>query len=126
MLTVLLPWPPQPLHPNGRPHRQQKARVTKAYRGNAYWSAMSAFEGFGRDVDAVRDAPRVRVQLTFRPPDRRNRDEDGMQAAVKAGLDGIADALGINDHRFAMDRPVIESPVPHGQVVVRLTPETDE
>lgn len=37
-------------------------------------------------------------------PDRRARDRDNLLAASKPSLDGIADALGVNDARF---NPVI-------------------
>jgi crossover junction endodeoxyribonuclease RusA len=33
-------------------------------------------------------------------PDKRHRDADNCLAAAKAGLDGMADALGVNDRHF--------------------------
>ena len=46
---------------------------------------------------------RVHVRVTFHPPDMRARDLDNMFASIKGGLDGLADALGIDDSWF---RPV--------------------
>src|SRR3546814_16726876 len=42
----------------------------------------------------------IRVVLTLYPPDRRQRDRDNLLSNCKAYLDGIADALGVNDSRF--------------------------
>lgn len=43
---------------------------------------------------------RLHVTVEFVPPDRRHRDRDNMLASIKSGLDGLADALGVNDSRF--------------------------
>jgi crossover junction endodeoxyribonuclease RusA len=50
------------------------------------------------DVDS--DSQRLHLWLEFYPPDRRPRDDDNMVASFKAGRDGIAQAMGINDKRF--------------------------
>lgn len=42
----------------------------------------------------------IRLTLTFCPPDMRRRDLDNMLASNKANLDGFADALRTDDHRF--------------------------
>lgn len=42
----------------------------------------------------------ILLDVRFYPPSNRG-DTDGMFAACKAGFDGIADALGVNDRRFA-------------------------
>ena len=38
--------------------------------------------------------------MTFIPPDKRSYDRDNLVARMKAGIDGLADALRINDKRF--------------------------
>ena len=38
--------------------------------------------------------------MTFIPPDRRSYDRDNLVARMKSGIDGLADALKINDKRF--------------------------
>ena len=43
---------------------------------------------------------KIDVSIRFYPPDNRHRDADNMVAMLKHGLDGIADALGVNDRRF--------------------------
>ena len=42
------------------------------------------------------------LSITFYPPDRRKRDLDNMLASIKAGLDGLSDAIGIDDSDFAI------------------------
>ena len=38
--------------------------------------------------------------MTFIPPDRRSYDRDNLVARMKSGIDGLSDALRINDKRF--------------------------
>jgi Holliday junction resolvase RusA-like endonuclease len=40
------------------------------------------------------------VKITFAAPDRIRRDLDNLHGAMKASLDGIAKALGVDDSRF--------------------------
>jgi crossover junction endodeoxyribonuclease RusA len=41
-----------------------------------------------------------RVSMVFAPPDRRRRDVSNLHAAMKAHLDGIAQAMGVDDAMF--------------------------
>lgn len=40
----------------------------------------------------------INVTITFCEPDKRRRDMDGMLSQTKNMLDGIADAIGVDDH----------------------------
>lgn len=91
---IELPWPPKELSPNARVHHFAKAKVTKAYREQAYWLAKAAQTAIPAGAGAIT------LKIEFYPPDARRRDVDGMFSSIKAGLDGIADALEVNDHRF--------------------------
>lgn len=51
---------------------------------------------------------RLRVHLTFCPPNKIRRDMDNMIAAMKAGLDGIAQAIGVDDHLWILSAEVGE------------------
>ena len=44
----------------------------------------------------------VHVQLDFYPPSKRRYDLDNAIAAMKSSLDGIADALSVDDSRFCL------------------------
>jgi crossover junction endodeoxyribonuclease RusA len=94
MNTVKLPWPPKELSPNSNLHWAKKAKKKKEYRTTcwalALESKLKAPEGDGR----------INMEITFYPPDKRHRDADNMVASMKSGLDGLADALRVNDKRF--------------------------
>lgn len=110
--TILLPWPPTELWPNRRFHWRKKAAVAKGYRRDCAWLTHHA------DVSVPDEGP-IPVRITFCPPDKRARDLDNMLAAIKPHLDGVADALHVNDSRFVL---TIERGEPHkgGVVEVRI------
>lgn len=64
--------------------------------------------------------PNAELNITFNPPDRRRRDLDNMLAACKAYLDGISDALGVDDSNFKLTIQKGEV-VKGGQVVVEVS-----
>jgi crossover junction endodeoxyribonuclease RusA len=66
-------------------------------------------------------AGRLWVNLTFVPPDKRRRDADNMLAAMKSGLDGLADALGVDDSQWKISFEVDRSRV-GGFVRVEVMP----
>ena len=112
MIELTLPWPPRELSPNARTHWRKKAPITKAYK-HACW-ALCKEAGM-----VAPESPRIALWITFYPPDRRNRDDDNIVSSFKAGRDGIALALGIDDKRFVM-RPFVHTTI-GGMVKVRLT-----
>lgn len=98
-LRVILPWPPRALSPNSRPpHWSVLAKAKRAYRQACHLEAMAA--GWRKGTFAPDD--RLHVRLVFVPPDRRRRDLDNLIAAMKSGLDGLADALGVDDSRWTL------------------------
>jgi crossover junction endodeoxyribonuclease RusA len=70
----------------------------------------------------VNTSGKIPIEITFYPPDKRHRDADNMVASIKAGLDGIADALKVNDRQF-LPTFVFTDEV-KGMVSVRLLLET--
>lgn len=97
MLTLTLPWPPKELSPNARKHWRGLAKAKKAYRDACrVETLLQCRPGY------LRLPERMHLTMDFVPPDRRKRDRDNLVASMKAGLDGVADALGINDERFAV------------------------
>lgn len=118
MSELRLPWPPKELSPNARVHWSKRSKAAKAYR----------FEcGLIARVAGIKppDSERIALWIDFFPPDKRQRDDDNLLAAFKAGRDGIADALGINDKRF-VSHPFVQTET-GGFVRVRITgmPERD-
>lgn len=106
-MIVFLPWPPSELSPNARCHWAKKAKAAKSYRLIAAWAAV----GMG---------PGRTVSITFNPPDKRPRDLDNMLASIKSGLDGIAQALGVDDKEWSLTITK-GAPIQGGLVTVEVT-----
>lgn len=98
-MSLILPWPPSKLNPNQRIHFAQKAKIAGAYKMHCYLIAKNATLARG----AVIPRGKVHLHIMFHAPDNRARDMDNLLSSMKAGLDGIAMALGVNDKSF---RPV--------------------
>ena len=118
MMTVTLGWPSRALSPNARTHWSTLARAKKAARREAYVAANIAAVLAG--VSSVGSS--VCIQATFIPPDARRRDLDNLIASIKPHLDGISDAILIDDSRWIWAAPVMAKPEKPGRVVVTLTP----
>ncbi len=119
MMQVVLPWPPKELSPNARQHWAALARVKKQYRTACWALTRQAMAEAGM----ASGAPKNEVHLVFVPPDRRNRDADNMLASMKAGLDGLADALKANDSKFKVTFDVSDDI--GGMVKVSVIPMKD-
>ena len=112
-MMIRLPWPDKALSPNARSRTYHKhARVKKAYRTACGWAATAA--GL-RKISAER----VRVRVTFNPPNANRRDDDNTIASFKAGRDGVADVIGIDDGKWDVEY-VFGQPVKGGAVVVEV------
>lgn len=112
---IILPWPPAKLSPNARGHWGGKEISRKKYKTDC------------RMLAGKRSFPdgKIALEITFCPPDARRRDLDNMLASIKAGLDGVAAAWGVDDNRFRMTIEIGE-PVRHGAVEIVLadTPQS--
>ena len=104
---ILLPWPPKPLWQNVRGHWAVKSKAVKRARKdgfNASWAA-------GLERMPTGEGWRHSLIFDFCPPDRRKRDLQNMPATQKAYIDGIADALRVDDATFKVVWPVEFGPV---------------
>lgn len=112
-MRVALPWPPSSLsgHANGN-GRWAKISATKRLRAEAALLTRAA----GRP--RLPEAGDVPVTIRFEPPSRRG-DRCNFPARVKPLLDGVADALGINDARF-LPRFEFADPVRGGRVTIEI------
>lgn len=116
MNELILPWPSRLLHPNSRTHWAAKSKATKAARADAHLLALAA--GWHRETWP--DGP-LHVWIDGYPTDRRRRDADGLLSSMKAALDGIAQAMGVDDRRF-VPHPWIKDEVRKGgEVRIRIT-----
>lgn len=65
---------------------------------------------------------KLHLFIDFIPPDKRRRDDDNCFAAFKSGRDGLAQALGVDDHCF-ISHPFLSDTetVKGGEVRIRIT-----
>lgn len=97
---VVVPYPPGELSPNART-RWGSIKKKKSYRRDCAFEAWSAgLHKLRHLVRAIEGDVPVRIDF-FPPPSALRMDHDNMIAAFKAGQDGIADTLAIDDRRFA-------------------------
>lgn len=92
MVSAILPWPPKELFPNARVHWTVQRKKSKIYKESCYWQFRAAsFFPFTETRH---------FKIDFCPPDARKRDLDNMLASFKAGIDGLALCLGVDDSEF--------------------------
>lgn len=119
MWAVDLPWPTKNLSPNARVHWASKAKAVKQYRLDCFWLCRDA--GMKKLITAAQ----MHLYLEFFPPDRRKRDDDNIIASFKAGRDGIADALCVNDDRFVLHYLFVPNNIVKGGLVKVVMRELD-
>lgn len=112
-MIIEIGWPSPILSPNARVHWSKKARAAKLARAEAYYATKAARVGI-----AAGDVP-ILLNIYFLPPDRRSRDRDGLLSSIKSHLDGISDALGVDDKWFRPSIAVGE-PVKNGKVLITI------
>lgn len=99
--TVTLPWPPKECSPNARVHHMVQAKAKASYRKLCF------LETKAQKMQAPNFKPVVHVE--FYPPNKRRRDLDNCLASLKAGIDGMAQAIGIDDSHFTEYRLSMKS-----------------
>ena len=92
-MKIRLEWPDKNLSPNARLHWAKVSKVKKAYRVQCWADTV-------RQGSIAPDGIPLRLELTFYRPTRRSYDRDNLVARMKSGLDGVCDALRIDDKRF--------------------------
>lgn len=114
MIRIELPWPSRALWANYRCHWASKAAAVRSARSAAWASALAS---------GIKQANITRpiLRFTAHPPDNRSRDTGNFPHTQKAAVDGIADALGIDDKHFLCVWPMqFAEPVKGGKVVVTI------
>lgn len=104
-----LPWPDRTLNPNVKTHWAIKAKQIKIHRDMAFVSTKCTTNIEKKGTT---------LEFTFTPPDKRKRDVDNMLAMCKAYLDGICDALSINDEQFTKIVVIKKPPKKGGYVEI--------
>lgn len=118
MITVELPWMPSVLRPNRARTRHWAANGTAAKLYKSVCAIAIREQGVPRDFS---DSVPVALTIRFHPPTRRRYDRDGSLSALKAGLDALADHLGMDDNDFEPITICRGGVVKGGKVVITIT-----
>jgi len=114
--VLILPWPVAALWQNSRAHWRTRADATKKARNEAGLIAMAG--GLRKP-----GCDGAHLEWAFIPPDNRRRDLSNAIASTKAAIDGIADALGVDDSTFTHSWPLrFEATAKGGAIRVTVTP----
>lgn len=113
MTSIYLPFPPASLSGHNEGHWRARSAATAKHREWARMATLAAPEKL--IISGAGDIP---IKVTFVPPNRRG-DRTNFPNRIKAYLDGIADALGVNDARFLPSYEFAEPEKP-GQVIVTI------
>jgi len=114
--VIVLPFPPAILSGHATAGQNwKKIAATRQYREFGKLATKEAGERVAGEGD-------IHLHITFYPPDRRG-DRINFPARMKPLIDGIADALGVNDVRF-LPSYHFHAPEKPGRVEVRINPTT--
>lgn len=108
---IVLPFPPASLSGHNKGHWRGKSPLVKKLREQAHDATWDAKPTIPPQGD-------IRIHFRFVPPDRRG-DRVNFPNRLKPLIDGIADALQVNDNRFLPSYEFAEPEKP-GRVEVRL------
>ena len=111
---IRLPWPDRRLNENVKVHWAPLARIKKDARSIA--KILTKAQGVPKMEEAI-------LAFSYYPPDRRRRDCQNVAGMLKSTIDGIADGMGVDDHKFRCRYPdKFEEPVKGGCILVTVKP----
>lgn len=113
-VRIDLSFPPSDLTPHAKGNWKAKAAATKRYR------QLCAKEAMAQGLRGM-STERVRARITIHRPNLR-RDYQNCISCFKAGVDGIADVIGIDDRYWTIDFVEGDLCRPLGRVVVEIEP----
>ncbi len=94
---INLPFPPSSLSGHANGHWRGKSGTVKKWRDDAAKATRDAIPPLF--IASLPESGDIHLHLSFYPPDRRG-DRCNYPNRLKPLIDGIADALGVNDKRF--------------------------
>lgn len=110
-IEIKLPWPAKALSSNARVHWSEKAKATKKARHEAWAAALE---------QKLPCWPEASILIEYWPRHRRY-DVSNVASSLKAAIDGIADAMGVDDRGFKVDYPTVFAGTKKGgEVVFRI------
>lgn len=116
-MIVVLPFPPSSLAGHNTGHWRNRDREVATYRAEAFHLTRKALRDYGYKAPENGD---IAVSIAFIPPNDRG-DRVNYPIRIKAQLDGIAEAIGVNDKRFLPEYLFLPPRKP-GRVEVCISP----
>ena len=115
-MRIELDFPPASLFPNRAKgtHWTVTHKTKKGYRDNSAWLTKGQMNGW-KPTEG-----NIAMTITFVMPDKRLRDTDNCLAAAKGALDGLADALFVNDQFFQPIMIYREAGEKPGKLIVEI------
>ncbi len=97
-LIIRLPFPDKKLMPNKKNGKHWTSTVASkdSQKTDAFLLTLDALDIAGKQTWPEH----IPLSLMYLTPDKRHRDLDNLLAASKAIIDGMAQALGVDDKRF--------------------------
>lgn len=97
---IVLPWPHKSLTPNAKRRKHWSVYQPHANADRLIAKTRTTLALPLAEKRQIAAQGRIPMVVRFYPPDHRRRDDDGIISAFKHLRDGIADALGVDDHIF--------------------------
>lgn len=97
---IVLPWPHKSLTPNAKRRKHWRSYQPHANADRLIGKTKTTLALSLAQKRAIAAQEVIPMVVRFYPPDKRRRDDDGAISAFKHLRDGIADALGCDDHKF--------------------------
>ncbi len=114
---IELPFPPASLSGHNSGGWRSKSAIVAKHREWARLATLAADPVIPTEGD-------ISIGIAFYPPNQRG-DRTNFANRMKPYLDGIADALGVNDKRFLPAYHFAE-PVPNGKVIITFWEENTD
>lgn len=95
------------------------AKARQEMRDAGYACALDALGKLGRTRMPQKAPVSVRMAVTIRTRTKARKDRDGAVSGLKQALDGVAQALGVNDQVFAVESVEFEVGLPE-QTQIRV------
>lgn len=121
---IVIPATPSPiLSPNARGHWAPKARAASRFRETARLATLGAISDDVRAALADRQSIGYTLAISWERKRRGMLDEDNALASCKAAIDGVAEAIGIDDRRLRVKGIALDTTSRLGVTTITLITE---
>jgi hypothetical protein len=126
VISINLPWPSIKLSPNISQHWARLSEAKKSYKTECFLSTMHQIY-YNTNFNSCNGQEKydryngLDIDITFYPPQNRRYDRDNLVARMKSGLDGMCQAMKIDDSIFKCITARVGQKKEGGSVLVVIT-----